>query len=719
MIELKKPELLSPVGNFESLKSAILAGCDAVYLGGKLFGARAFSNNFSNDELIEAIKYAHLYGVKVYVTVNTLIYEHEVDKFMEYIDFLYKNNVDALIIQDIGMMNLIRKVYPLLELHASTQMHIHNVEGVKLVEKLGLKRAVLARETDINLIKEIKQNTNIELEVFIHGALCISYSGQCLFSSLIGNRSGNRGSCAGSCRQKYDLLINNKKVNKDKYLLSTKDLCSLENIGKLIDIGVDSLKIEGRMKSPSYVYLVTKLYREAIDSYLKNKKVAINLDELNDLKKIFNRKYTKGFLFNENNIVNSYRPNHLGIEIGKVIKSQNNYIDILLTNDLNINDGIRFIDDDIGFTITSLYKNKKRVDHAKKGDVVSIYYKGKISNSKVVKTTDYLLNKKIEDFLKNKKKIDIFGTLKVHLNKPLKLKITDDNNEVIVTGNIAQKAMTSPISYERITEQLNKTGNTIYQFKDLKIIGDTNIFISIKELNDLRNKAINLLNEKRLYQYKYIKEKYTIDLPDFKKEKNYNVLISSMNQYNKIKNNDYKYIYMEQDLFDKIKDARKVLRLNRVLEHHQKYNQKLLIGELGSLMYEDILTDFSLNVTNSYAVALLHSLNVKQVCLSYELTDTQIKNLIDGYHNRYHKHPNLELVIYGNLEAMVSKYNINQKYNVNKSILLDRFNNKYKIIIKDNLMHVYDYKKRNYKDTNKYFDMGINNLRYNLDADDE
>ena len=313
-------ELLSPVGDFESLKAAILGGCDAVYLGGKLFGARAFSNNFNNEELIEAIKYAHLYGVKVYVTVNTLIYENEVDKFMNYVDFLYKNNVDALIIQDIGMMDLIRKTFPLLELHASTQMHIHNLEGVKLVESLGLKRAVLARETPIELIEEIKKNTNIELEIFVHGALCVSYSGQCLFSSLIGNRSGNRGSCAGSCRQKYNLLVDNKKINKDNYLLSCKDLCTIEDIGKLIDIGVDSFKIEGRMKSPSYVYLVTKLYRQAIDSYVSGKEVKIDLTEL---KKIFNREYTKGFLFNENNIVNEYRPNHLGIGIGKVIKSQN------------------------------------------------------------------------------------------------------------------------------------------------------------------------------------------------------------------------------------------------------------------------------------------------------------------------------------------------------------------------------------------------------------
>ena len=703
-------ELLSPAGNFESLKAAILGGCDAVYLGGKLFGARAFSNNFNNDELIEAIKYAHLYGVKVYVTVNTLIYENEVDKFMTYVDFLYKNNVDALIIQDIGMMDLIRKTYPLLELHASTQMHIHNLEGVKLVEDLGLKRVVLARETPIELIEEIKKNTNIELEVFVHGALCVSYSGQCLFSSLIGNRSGNRGSCAGSCRQKYNLLVDGKKLNKDNYLLSCKDLCTIEDIGKLIDIGVDSFKIEGRMKSPSYVYLVTKLYRQAIDSYVNNKKISLDLTEL---KKIFNREYTKGFLFNESNIVNEYRPNHLGVEVGKVIKSQNNHVDILLTDELNINDGIRFINNDVGFIVTQIFKNKKSINKGNIGEIVSIYCKDKVSG-KVVKTYDYLLNKKIDDILKTNKKIKIKGNLEVYINNKIRLEVTDGKNEVIVYGNIVSEAINSPISFERIKEQLNKLGNTIYEFDELNIKGDTNIFIPIKELNDLKNQFVNLLNEKRLYKYKYLRKEYSIDLPDFPKERNYNILISDIKDYDKKSN--YKYIYMDEYLYNKIDDERKVLKLDRVIEKHKEYNKKLLIGELGSLIYKDILTDFSFNVTNSYSVAFLHSHNVKQICLSYELTDTQIKNLIDAYHNRYHKHPNLELVIYGNLEAMVSKYNINKKYNITNSILEDRFKNKYPIIIKNDLMYIYDYKKRNYQDHNKYFDIGINNLRYNKDV---
>ena len=703
-------ELLSPAGDFESLKAAILGGCDAVYLGGKLFGARAFSNNFNNEEIIEAIKFAHLYGVKVYVTVNTLIYENEVDKFMNYVDFLYKNNVDALIIQDIGMMDLIRKTYPFLELHASTQMHIHNLEGVKLVESLGLKRAVLARETPIKLIEEIKKNTNIELEVFVHGALCVSYSGQCLFSSLIGNRSGNRGSCAGSCRQKYNLLVNDKKVNKDKYLLSCKDLCTIEDIGKLIDIGVDSFKIEGRMKSPSYVYLVTKLYREAIDSYVSGKEVKI---DLTDLKKIFNREYTKGFLFNETNIVNEYRPNHLGVKIGKVIQSKNNYVDILLTDELNINDGIRFINDDVGFIVTEMFKNKKRISKGNIGDTITIYCKKNVSGN-VVKTYDYLLNKRIDNILKTNKKIKIKGNLEVYVNNKIKLEVTDGKNDVVLYGNIVSEAINSPISFDRIREQLNKLGNTIYQFEELNIVGDSNIFISIKELNDLKNSFVTLLNEKRLYKYPYVKKEYSINLPDFPKERNYNIVINNIKDYDK--NSNYRYIYMDEHLYNKIDDERKVLRLDRVIEKHKEYDNLLLIGELGSLMYKDVLTDFSFNITNSYSVAFLHSNNVKQICLSYELTDTQIKNLIDAYHNRYQKHPNLELVIYGNLEAMVSKYNINKKYNVTNSILEDRFKNKYPIVIRNDLMHIYDYKKRNLKDHNKYFDMGINNLRYNKDV---
>ncbi len=711
-----KPELLSPAGDFECLKAAISAGCDAVYLGGKLFGARAFSNNFTDEELIEAIKYAHLYGVKVYVTVNTIIYEREVSTFLNYVDFLYKNDVDALIIQDIGMMDLIRKLYPKLELHASTQMHIHNLEGIKLVEQLGLKRAVLARETSIDTIRKIKNDTNIELEVFVQGALCISYSGQCLMSSLIGNRSGNRGSCAGSCRQKYDLIANNKKMNTDEYILSAKDLSSLETIGDLIDIGVNSFKIEGRMKSKEYVYLVTSIYRKAIDSYLENKKVMISDNDLYKLKKIFNRGFTKGFLNNATNddIINSYRPNHQGVEIGKVLSFKNNYISIKLNDDLNINDGIRIGDD--GFIVTNLYISRNKVTSAHKNDVVSIYYKGSITGDRVLKTTDYILNKEIDASI-GCKKIPVSGYIEVYKDKPIKLYITDTANEVIVEGCIVDKAKNNPTDFNRIKEQICKTGNTIYEFITLDVRGDDDIFIPIGELNDVRRRALELLDDKRIYHYEYVKGKYKIDVPDFERENNYNIFISDIKQYNKIDKNKYKYIYLSENFID---DDRKILKLDRVINEYKDYNQLLMVGELGSIYrYKNVYTDFSLNVVNSYAVAFLHSMGVKLVTLSYELTNTQIENIIKAYHERYHKHPNLEVIVYGREEAMISKYNINKTYHVDHSYLKDRFNNKYPIVVKNDLMHIYNYKLRDLKPYDQYFDMGINNVRFNILFDDE
>ena len=718
---MKKIEILSPVGNMECLKAAIEAGCDAVYLGGKLFGARAFSDNFTNEEIVNAIKYAHLYGVKVYVTINTIIYEREVDYFLEYVDFLYKNNVDALIVQDIGMMDLIRKTYPLLELHASTQMHIHNLEGVKLLESLGIKRVVLARETDIDTIKHIKENTNIELEVFVHGALCVSYSGQCLLSSLIGNRSGNRGSCTGCCRLPYDLYEGNKKLNKENYLLSMKDLNTLEHIDKLIDIGVDSLKIEGRMKSKEYVYMVTKLYRKAVDSYLKNKKIEIDENDLKKLKTIFNREYTKGFLFNEdnNNITNSYRPNHLGIEIGNVINYKNGFVAIKLNDDLNINDGIRFTSNDYGFIVTSIFKNKKRIDKASKGDIISIPTKEKIDiNSRVVKTLDYNLNKEIDSIINKKtRKVSITGVITAKVNEPLCLELNDGKNIVKVYGNVVESSINSPISSDRIKEQISKLGNTIYKFENLECILSDNIFIPIKELNDLRNNAVNILNEKRLYKYEYVKNKYAIDLPDFNKEQNINYYIKTEDQYESIKNKDVNKIYLDEDLFNKINDDRKVLKIERVLKEHKNYDTHLLVGELGSLCYKNIDTDFSFNVVNSYSVAFLHSMGVNKITLSHELTETQTKKIIDSYHKRYGKHPNLEVIIYGYEEAMICKFDLNKLYDSKNAYLVDRFKNKFKTESINNVMKIYNFKQKNL-DKDIYFDMGINNVRLNyLDED--
>ena len=720
---MKKPEILSPAGNMECLKAAILAGCDAVYLGGYMFGARSFAGNFSNEELIEAIKYAHVYGVKVYVTVNTLIYENEVDTFIEYIRFLYINNVDAVIVQDIGMMDLIIQMFPDFEVHASTQMHIHNLEATKLVESLGVKRVVLARETSIDDIKKIKENTNIELEIFVHGALCISYSGQCLMSSLIGNRSGNRGTCAGTCRQRYDVLDKNKNKRNDlDYNLSTKDLNSLDNIGKLIDIGVDSLKIEGRMKSASYVYLVTKLYREAVDSYIEEGKVHINLNNLNDLKKTFNRMFTRGFLFNTNNndIINPYRPNHLGIEIGKVIKTDKNKIYIKLTEELSLNDGIRFIGkEDSGMIVTKMEINHRRVVNAKKDDVVTLYINSKITiNSIVVKTTDYLLNKKIEHEIRNfSRKIMLKGNLIAKLGEPISMFITDGNIEIIKKGIIPEKAINSSSTKEQIEKQIYRTGNTAFEFEEFSIELEDNLFIPIKALNDLRREILNdFALERSKIKRSYQEGIYKRNVKEYNVENIKSIYIQTTEQYEKIKDKDYKYIYMDNLIYDDISDERKKLKLPRVITTFKNYDDPLLVGELGSIFrYKNVDTDFSLNVVNSYSVALLENLEVNRVTVSYELTYKQLEDMIEGYKKRYNENPNLAIIIYAKEEMMISKFNLLEYYDIEDyGYLKDRFNNLYKVTIKDNLMYINNYKARNDIDYNKYFKLGVSEIRYNI-----
>ena len=257
-------ELLVPVGSYESLVAAINNGADAVYLGGKKFGARAYANNFTLPELENATKLCHLYGVKIYVTVNTLLYEKEIVEALNYVKCLHKMGVDALIMQDVGFINLVHQTLPNMEIHASTQMHNHSEESINFLQKLGIKRIVFARELPLDYINNI--DTKLEKEVFIHGSLCVSYSGQCLFSSRVLNRSGNRGECAGLCRLPYELYENSVKCQTDgKYLLSPKDICSISNFEKLMTCNIKSFKIEGRMKSPDYLGIVTKIYRGLID----------------------------------------------------------------------------------------------------------------------------------------------------------------------------------------------------------------------------------------------------------------------------------------------------------------------------------------------------------------------------------------------------------------------------------------------------------------------
>ena len=695
---MKKPELLAPAGNMDALKAAIIAGADAVYIGGKLFGARSYASNFSREEIIEAINYAHLYGVKIYITVNTLIYDNEVDSFLEYIDFIHKNNVDAIIIEDLGMMDLVRKTYPNLEIHASTQMNIHNLEGVKFASDMGIKRVVLARETDYEYLKYIKENSNIELEIFIHGALCMCYSGICYLSKFLTGRSGNRGTCSQPCRMKYDLYSGNKKLNNDKYLLSTKDLNTIFNIDKLIDLGIDSLKVEGRMKSSEYVYLVTSLYRKAIDSYISTGKINITSKDIDDMKKIFNRDFTKGFLFNEdnNNFTNEFRPNHIGIPIGKVIEVGKR-IKIKLNGTLNQNDGIRIIGKtDEGWIVNKLYKNNKLVNTST-NTIIEIDKKYEVNvGSTVLKTTDIKELEYIDTLIKNKKKIHINGYLECINGKKSKLILNDGVNKIEVLGSVVEKSKNISMTNNDLEKQIKKLGDTIYILDNLEINKDDNIFIQNKDLNNLRREAINKLNNSRMYKTNYLKKDYYINLDEYNEEKGY----AYVN-----KNVECKYIYTD-DI--NLKGNNIIYRLPAINKYPKKGNY--LCNDIGSLYLNKSYSDYALNVTNSYTVAFLHSIGVKRITLSYELTLDQIENLINTYKKRYNKLPNLELIISSYPTVMVTKYSLFKKYNIKNGYLKDLNNKIFKLENNNDLMYIKNYEKIEF-DSDKCFKLGINTLR--------
>ena len=702
------PEILSPCGSMESFYAAIEAGCDAVYLAGKMFGARGFANNFTDEELVYVINYAHLYGVKVYVTCNILILEIEVTKFLNYVDFLHKNNVDALIMQDLGMIDLVHKTYPNLEIHGSTQMHIHNLDGAMVAKSMGIKRIVLARETPLEVIKEIKEKTGLEIEIFVHGALCVSYSGMCLFARSIGPRSGNRGTCTGCCRLPYKLENNKQEmINSGNYPLSMKDLMTINYLDKLIDLGVNSFKIEGRMKSPSYVYTTTKLYRETRDNYLKTKKIMVNQEDLYNLQNIFSRPTTKGYILNEDNkeVINPDSSNHQGVLIGKVTKTKNNYVEVTLTDDVSIHDGLRIINKDFeyGLTLNEFTINNKQVYTGLKKQVITFKVNKNIPlNSKVYRTLSYKIETEIKNKINQKlRKIPITFKFIALKDKNIILTVTDYQNTITIEGNIPLISLNKETTKLEIQEKLAKVGDTIYQIDNIMIEKDNNLFIPISEINHLRRDILNKLNELRILNFKkdYLKKEYIINVPDFNEENSYSYL-------GNIKSNKYKYFYSETD-------SNKILKLPKVIDNYNKYDPKkeYLVGELGALnSLSNIITDYSFNVTNSYTVAFLHSRGVKRVTLSLELNDKDIEDLVNSYLNRYYKRPNLELIIKSRWELMVTKFNFNNYYN-NIAYLIDRFHNKYLIKVKNNLTYIYDYKITSLDNPSKYFKLGINCLR--------
>lgn len=503
-------EILAPAGSMECLKAAIAAGADAIYTGGALFGARAYAHNLTEEELLEAIDYVHLHGRRLYLTVNTLIKDREMEKQMyDYLLPYYRQGLDAVIVQDIGLFRFIRKHFPDLPIHASTQMTLTGVDGAKFLEKEGAQRIVTSRELSMAEVKKIADETELEIESFVHGALCYCYSGQCLFSSFIGGRSGNRGQCAQPCR----LLYRTPEAKRPQYLLSLKDICTLELIPEMIESGIYSFKIEGRMKKPEYAAAVAFQYRKYADLYLKYyeecpaeedpaayamKKYRVREEDRQMLLDLYNRGgFHTGYYHTQNGreMISLNRPNHAGVPAVKVLAKKGRNVTAKALTDLYPQDIIEL----------PMRKGREKADNYTCKDAVR---KGMNVQIPVFADTPFkrdeiwmrtrnstLIDTLREEFVNGKIKERICGTFRLYPQEKATLTVKCRDAEITVAGEKAQEALSQPMSRERIEKQLRKTGNTEFEFSFLKAEIGEKVFLPMQSLNELRREALETLEK--------------------------------------------------------------------------------------------------------------------------------------------------------------------------------------------------------------------------------
>lgn len=503
-------EILAPAGSMECLKAAIAAGADAVYTGGALFGARAYAHNLTEEELLEAIDYVHLHGRRLYLTVNTLIKDREMEKQMyDYLLPYYRQGLDAVIVQDIGLFRFIRKHFPDLPIHASTQMTLTGVDGAKFLEKEGAQRIVTSRELSMAEVKKIADETELEIESFVHGALCYCYSGQCLFSSFIGGRSGNRGQCAQPCR----LLYRTPEAKRPQYLLSLKDICTLELIPEMIESGIYSFKIEGRMKKPEYAAAVAFQYRKYADLYLKYyeecpaeedpaayamKKYRVREEDRQMLLDLYNRGgFHTGYYHTQNGreMISLNRPNHAGVPAVKVLAKKGRNVTAKALTDLYPQDIIEL----------PMRKGREKADNYTCKDAVR---KGMNVQIPVFADTPFkmdeiwmrtrnstLIDTLREEFVNGKIKERICGTFRLYPQEKATLTVKCRDAEITVAGEKVQEALSQPMSRERIEKQLRKTGNTEFEFSFLKAEIGEKVFLPMQSLNELRREALETLEK--------------------------------------------------------------------------------------------------------------------------------------------------------------------------------------------------------------------------------
>lgn len=713
---MTKVELLAPVGDWNCLKAAVQNGADAVYFGVEQFNARMYAANFNVEDMKQVIEYCKLRNVKTNLTLNTLLENCEFDNAVDLAKEAYKTGVDAIIVQDLGLAKYLIDNIPGLPIHASTQMTVHNLQGVLKLEKLGFDRVVLSRELSCEEIEYICKNCKVEIETFIHGALCICYSGQCLFSSVVGGRSGNRGKCAGPCRLPYELISENAETHERKsidkgYLLSTKDLCGIAYLPRLIQAGVKCFKIEGRMKSPEYVATVTRIYRKYIDMVLNNDNFIIDEKDINDLMQVFNRGgFSDGHLDSKHNrnLIFPEKPSNMGIYLGTIKKYNSNkgHITLQLEEDLELGDSISVSNEASKYLVSELMiKNVNQKKVSANTEVTIGRMKG---NIKVGDKVYRISSKALSDFAKasydncENKKIPLNCTVTIKKNTPISMEISTNKNTCYnelyssiyvkeISNMIPIDALKTPISVERVVKQISKTTNTPFSFENITVLLDDGLYVpSISTLNELRRTALEKVEQEILSRAKRTlldlsrKSKESITYTPNVKNPEISVLFRQLEldfDYTKLDKEKITNIYVSLELFISkkyskiisyfsdnynlyiyvpsiIKTNYKNIALSTIEQAVMIYNIKgFIVSNIGdfellkkySKDYE-FIGNYTLNVFNNNTMEEYRKLGLSRITLSRELNQELIKEMLAN------ANINTEMIVYGNLPLMASSY---------------------------------------------------------------
>ena len=651
----KKPEILAPTSSYESVVAALNAGCDAIYIGGQHFGARAYADNPDNESLKEIIKECRLRDVKVFVTVNTLYKQNELDEVVSFVKELYLMGVYGVIVQDLGLFYIIKKVCPELKISASTQMTVHNVEAVRMLEKAGFDRIVLARELNENEIAEICARSHVETEMFIHGALCVSYSGRCYLSSFIGGRSGNRGRCAQPCRMTYDFYEGKNKIASG-YLLSPKDASLIEECDRIVSLGVDSLKIEGRMKSPEYVYQTVSAYRKYIDLAYDGLNSTVSDEDKRALLQIFNRGgsstsgYYNGFAGRE---MMSLNQKNTGTLIGKVISVKKNNATIRLEKNVIPGDGIE-IWSKPEHTGTYLSEN------AKAGEIITVKLKKSVNKGdKVYLSFDKALNDLLSSNCKTltrRRRVDI--SVKAHIGEKITVIVPEFNTQVY--GEMVTKAENNPLESETIVSKLTQTGNTPFILNITACDIEKNIFVPLASLKELKRNVVSAIEDSILSHNRSVSELKEESIADNSySEPKLSVRVHNTEQLKAAINEGVSRIYTSEYTLTDISEAhKKGIEIFYALPHiirggSEEYVTKasacdglLLTSHTDLKTEKPTALDYTFNILNSECIKQLEKMySPVSYTLSVEGTIDELMPLSGG---------KSELVVYGRLPLMTT-----------------------------------------------------------------